>query len=148
MWIRLPWPLRCPSPFKEGVESFAPPFTAVAAQVWPRQGVPLIAEPPIITTRDEASVTVARGAPKTLFCSASGTPQPHVRWFKDEAVATEGLQTDGSFLIARADLSDAGEYTCEASNEAGTDRYTVRVHVLRRWSRSSDRAIKRRLSRQ
>ncbi|KAH6920466.1 hypothetical protein HPB50_028546 [Hyalomma asiaticum] len=87
-------------------------------------------DPPKITGREGAVVTVAKGSSLTLSCAASGTPQPQVRWSKSGLPVTSGLQSDGSLLITGAGETDAGDYTCNAVSPAGADSYTVRVHVL------------------
>ncbi|KAK8764664.1 hypothetical protein V5799_032726 [Amblyomma americanum] len=84
---------------------------------------------PKITVREGAVVTVAKGSSRTLACFASGTPKPQVRWSKDGSEVTKGLQPDGSLLIDDVAEADAGDYTCDATSTAGSDSYTVRVHV-------------------
>ncbi|KAH7983141.1 hypothetical protein HPB52_009626 [Rhipicephalus sanguineus] len=87
-------------------------------------------DPPKITAREGAVVTVAKGSNRALPCVASGTPRPRVRWSKGGLPITSKLQPDGSLLIVGADETDAGDYSCDAVSPAGTDSYTVRVYVL------------------
>ena len=72
-------------------------------------------------------------------CSAQGTPLPVITWFKGGgAVLVDGLQhikhPDGTLSIKQAVLSDAGIYTCVATNIAGSDETvkTKSLHHLRR----------------
>lgn len=61
-----------------------------------------------------------------LNCPASGTPEPRLSWLRNgQAVQFERephLQLVGSgrqLRIVQAKLTDAGQYTCIAINEAG-----------------------------
>lgn len=67
-------------------------------------------------------------------CSAQGTPLPVITWFKGGgAVLVDGLQhirhPDGTLSIKQAVLSDAGIYTCVATNIAGSDETEITLHV-------------------
>uniref|UniRef100_A0A8D0V8T8 Hemicentin-1 n=1 Tax=Sus scrofa TaxID=9823 RepID=A0A8D0V8T8_PIG len=69
-----------------------------------------------------------------LPCSAQGTPLPVITWFKGgSAVLTDGLQhishPDGTLGIKQVTLSDAGVYTCVATNIAGSDETEITLHV-------------------
>ncbi|XP_020958298.1 hemicentin-1 isoform X2 [Sus scrofa] len=69
-----------------------------------------------------------------LPCSAQGTPLPVITWFKGgSAVLTDGLQhishPDGTLGIKQVMLSDAGVYTCVATNIAGSDETEITLHV-------------------
>ncbi|KAL1417831.1 hypothetical protein MTO96_006088 [Rhipicephalus appendiculatus] len=86
--------------------------------------------PPKITVREGAIVTVVKGSHRALSCVATGTPRPQVRWSKGGLSITNRLQPNGSLLIAGADETDAGDYSCDAISPAGTDSYTVRVYVM------------------
>lgn len=67
-------------------------------------------------------------------CSAQGTPLPVITWFTGgSAILVDGLQhishPDGTFSIDQAVLSDAGIYTCVATNIAGSDETEITLHV-------------------
>ncbi|XP_047609819.1 hemicentin-1 isoform X2 [Phacochoerus africanus] len=69
-----------------------------------------------------------------LPCSAQGTPLPVITWFKGgSAVLADGLQhishPDGTLGIKQVMLSDAGVYTCVATNIAGSDETEITLHV-------------------
>ena len=62
----------------------------------------------------------------SLFCNASGTPQPTVFWIN----VASGQQTNSSVLeFTNINRSEAGEYRCEASNECGSVVEVVNVTV-------------------
>ncbi|XP_037392153.1 hemicentin-2 isoform X1 [Pygocentrus nattereri] len=59
-----------------------------------------------------------------LSCSASGSPSPKVHWSHDNMQLTDHhrmtIAQSGTLTIREAVPEDAGNYTCSASNEAGT----------------------------
>lgn len=75
--------------------------------------------------------------PVTLSCPVSGIPPPQVKWFKDghplnfRSNPNMILSADSRHLkIFRTDVTDAGTYTCEASNNVGKIEkdFTLTVH--------------------
>lgn len=67
-------------------------------------------------------------------CIAQGSPLPVITWFKGgSTVLVDGGQPvsnlDGSLSIPQAMLSDAGVYTCVATNIAGSDETEITLHV-------------------
>ncbi|XP_052593110.1 hemicentin-1 isoform X2 [Peromyscus californicus insignis] len=82
-------------------------------------------------------VNVIEGQQLTLPCTLlAGNPIPERRWMKNSAMLVQNpyitVRSDGSLHIERVRLQDGGEYTCVASNVAGTNNKTtsVAVHVL------------------
>ncbi|XP_012591877.2 hemicentin-1 [Microcebus murinus] len=80
---------------------------------------------------------VIEGQQLTLPCTLlAGNPIPERRWIKNSAMLVQNpyitVRSDGSLHIERVQLQDVGEYTCVASNVAGTNNKTtsVVVHVL------------------
>ena len=62
----------------------------------------------------------------SLFCYASGTPQPTVLWIN----VASGQRTNSSVLeFTNINRSEAGEYRCEASNECGSAVEVVNITV-------------------
>ena len=62
----------------------------------------------------------------SLFCNASGTPQPTVFWIN----VASGQRTNSSVLeFTNINRSEAGEYRCEASNECGSVVEVVNITV-------------------
>ncbi|KAI4563342.1 hypothetical protein MJT46_010951, partial [Ovis ammon polii x Ovis aries] len=91
---------------------------------------PLIGISPPVTS-------VIEGQQLTLPCALlAGNPIPERRWIKNSAMLVQNpyitVRSDGSLHIERVRLQDGGEYTCVASNVAGTTNKTttVDVHVL------------------
>ncbi len=60
-------------------------------------------------------------------CSASGVPLPNVTWKKGENPLPNGgrftISTSG-LMITDIETSDVGDYTCVATNSAGTKELT------------------------
>ncbi|XP_073456587.1 hemicentin-2 [Aquarana catesbeiana] len=91
--------------------------------------------PPNIEPTD-VNHTVVENLPASLECLASGSPLPVVTWYRGgqllSAMPGVTFLNDGRILqIERISTSDAGEYVCVASNEAGNTelRYSLEVHV-------------------
>ncbi|XP_073903349.1 hemicentin-1 isoform X3 [Castor canadensis] len=92
--------------------------------------------PPLIGM-SPALANVIEGQQLTLPCNLlAGNPIPERRWIKNSAMLVQNpyltVRSDGSLHIERVGLQDGGEYTCVASNVAGTINKTtsVVVHVL------------------
>ncbi|KAK2120457.1 Hemicentin-2, partial [Saguinus oedipus] len=69
-----------------------------------------------------------------LLCEARGVPTPNITWFKDGALlpaSTEAVYTRGGrqLQLERAQSSDAGVYTCKASNAVGATEKATRLDV-------------------
>ena len=73
------------------------------------------------------NVTVYGSA--SIQCSALGSPQPTLLWFKDEVrvVLDSRISVDslGYLQISSVQNTDAGDYYCMASNAVGSVRSTV-----------------------
>lgn len=65
-----------------------------------------------------------------IACISQGIPPPRTAWFKDGRmlVLDEKLQ-HFTIRVASAELSDAGVYTCIASNMVGQDSANVTIEV-------------------
>ncbi|XP_038613568.1 hemicentin-1 [Tachyglossus aculeatus] len=78
---------------------------------------------------------VVEGQELTLPCILlAGNPIPERRWIKNSAVLVQNpyvsVRSDGSLHLERVRLLDGGEYTCVASNVAGTNNKTTTVNVF------------------
>ena len=72
------------------------------------------------------TVTVTEGTPHTITCMATGVPTPLISWsFEGVVVSTQGTLS----LEPNAQRSDAGIYTCTASNTAGTATSNVTIDI-------------------
>ncbi|MCJ8739299.1 hypothetical protein PDJAM_G00045660 [Pangasius djambal] len=85
--------------------------------------------------------SVIDGTSIILHCETSGAPRPAITWQKGERVLASGsvqlprftLLESGSLLVSPAHLSDAGTYTCMASNSRGIDEASANLLV---WART------------
>ncbi|XP_067344021.1 protein sidekick-2 isoform X2 [Channa argus] len=85
--------------------------------------------------------TVIDGMSVILHCETSGAPRPAITWQKGERVLASGsvqlprftLLESGSLLISPSHISDAGTYTCMASNSRGIDEASADLVV---WART------------
>lgn len=74
------------------------------------------------------------GHPVRFLCEARGVPAPDITWFKDGALlppSTGVVHTRGGrqLQLERAQGSDAGVYTCRASNPVGAAEKATRLEV-------------------
>lgn len=92
--------------------------------------------PPSIENEDlEEVIKVPEGQTAQLECNATGHPPPKVTWFKDgQSLTVEDpyeMSPDGAFLwIPQANLSNAGHYSCIASNAVGEKTKHTQLSVL------------------
>ncbi|ELK07280.1 Hemicentin-1 [Pteropus alecto] len=99
----------------------------------------LSSAPPTIWGSNETSeVAVMGGHPVQFLCEARGVPAPDIAWFKDGAPlppSSEAVYTRGGrqLQLGRAQVSDAGVYTCKASNAVGVTEKTTRLEVYSEW---------------
>ena len=77
---------------------------------------------------------VVKGKNVTLFCDATGVPNPSLKWTKDDdpTVLSESARLTLSNVDRPGNLSDTTQYLCTASNGYGdpmfkTDTATVTV---------------------
>ncbi|KAM9324527.1 hemicentin-1 [Gastrophryne carolinensis] len=90
-------------------------------------------EAPVITVARN-KMLVAVDTETIMECKASGIPKPHVDWFKDDVNLKTSSQhvinhNLGSLKIEKTQYSDAGEYICEAQNDAGKSSEKVTLIV-------------------
>ncbi|KAI4577648.1 hypothetical protein MJT46_003483 [Ovis ammon polii x Ovis aries] len=91
--------------------------------------------PPTIWGSNETSeVAVMQGHPVWFLCEARGVPTPDITWFKDGdplVPSSEVVYTRGGrqLQLERAQGSDAGTYSCKASNAVGVVEKTTRLEV-------------------
>ena len=84
-----------------------------------------------------------------LPCTATGMPPPAVVWLKDgtqlsvesqkysiETVNLEEFTVHSELTVQNTELTDQGQYTCIATNSAGSDSsvFAVSVHSELLWS--------------
>ncbi|XP_039213555.1 hemicentin-1 isoform X2 [Crotalus tigris] len=88
-----------------------------------------------LIARSPATANVIEGQQLTLSCVLlAGNPIPERKWIKSSTVVVQtpyiSLWSDGSLHLERVRLQDAGDYSCMASNVAGTDNKTTTVNVF------------------
>ncbi|XP_017276034.1 hemicentin-1 isoform X1 [Kryptolebias marmoratus] len=74
------------------------------------------------------------GESTVMSCSASGVPQPEIRWYKGNTQlhSSSLLEVDtmgGTLTIKQTQIGDAGDYTCVAVNAAGTSSGRISLGV-------------------
>ena len=68
------------------------------------------------------------GSSVKINCTASGTPDPDVRWMRNGLDERSGKKP--AFLtFSRINRADDGQYTCRANNSAGNDENNVTLVV-------------------
>ncbi|XP_058845794.1 protein sidekick-2-like isoform X4 [Acipenser ruthenus] len=92
-------------------------------------------------TAGPADSTVIDGMSVILHCETSGAPRPAITWQKGERILASGsvqlprftLLESGSLLISPSHISDAGTYSCLATNSRGIDEANADLIV---WART------------
>ncbi|XP_074524022.1 hemicentin-1 [Halichoeres trimaculatus] len=90
--------------------------------------------PPVISSETKTYVAPVDSS-VTLQCQADGSPPPSVSWHKDGQPLRESVRqrvlSSGSLQISFIQPSDAGRYTCNAANVAGTVslEMSLTVHI-------------------
>lgn len=85
----------------------------------------LITVGPQITTHPQ-SISVTAGKNLTLYCNASGNPEPTISWTKNNTLLASGdarviFGTNNTQLtITSVNREDSGEYRCVATNNVAT----------------------------
>ncbi|XP_004768021.1 hemicentin-1 isoform X1 [Mustela putorius furo] len=98
------------------------------------QSVKLNVHVPPKIQRGPKLMKVQAGQRVDIPCNAQGMPLPAITWLKDGSAAlVDGVRlvsnSDGTLSIDPALLSDAGVYTCVATNMAGSDETEITLHV-------------------
>ncbi|XP_019355735.1 hemicentin-1 isoform X2 [Alligator mississippiensis] len=92
--------------------------------------------PPEIQDQEKVTNTsVIVNHPVSLFCEVSGTPFPTISWYKDDVQVMESstlqILRNGKILkLLKAATDDAGQYSCKATNVAGSSEKLFNVDVL------------------
>lgn len=89
-------------------------------------------------TAQPSDVTAVSDRSATINCRASGTPQPGIVWYKDDArVVLESRLTvnrTGALVISSVRAGDAGSYFCVANNTVGSvQSYSARLQIASKW---------------
>ena len=84
--------------------------------------------PPKIS-HTSVSQTKKEGSSLSLECKSSGEPEAVIEWRSTSNKSLTFNNSTGLLKIQVIDKTDAGNYTCTASNLAGSDSYTITVKV-------------------
>jgi len=108
-------------------------------------------QPPQVKAHYPATMIVQLGSTVRISCPVYGSPRSLVSWTKDSDTVHLGwqrfhLQRAGASLYVK-DIrpTDAGRYTCTATNGFGTATVTIDLHVVRELLLSSLRSALRKL---
>ncbi|XP_027145831.1 hemicentin-1 [Larimichthys crocea] len=90
-------------------------------------------ESPVVTVA-LSEILIGIGETTVMACSASGTPQPEIWWYKGDVQlhSSSLLVVDtfgGTLTIKETQDTDAGDYTCVAVNSAGTSSGKISLDV-------------------
>ena len=68
------------------------------------------------------------GSLVNISCTASGTPEPDVQWFRNGMIVSSGKKT-AFLMFSTVTRAEDGQYTCRANNSAGNDENHVTLVV-------------------
>ena len=100
-------------------------------------------EPPVMYQQQLIEETKVRvGYNTTLICTTRGHPKPDIKWLHNGHILENATSTSASnnigerasveehtLLLKHVTVSDAGKYTCLASNIAGVAEKSYRLKV-------------------
>ncbi|KAL6061908.1 hypothetical protein STEG23_031527, partial [Scotinomys teguina] len=91
----------------------------------------LVREAPQVSI-NARSQRFSQGVEVRVSCSASGYPTPHISWSREGLNLPEDsrihVDAQGTLIIQGVVPEDAGNYSCQAANEVGTDEETVTLY--------------------
>uniref|UniRef100_A0A3B5BAW9 Ig-like domain-containing protein n=1 Tax=Stegastes partitus TaxID=144197 RepID=A0A3B5BAW9_9TELE len=93
-------------------------------------------EPPSFVKKMEPKITWKQGIAARLQCTVKGSPELHIHWFWNERELSDGDKHKISFKngVATVEImslvvTDSGSYTCEVSNNAGSESCSTLIAV-------------------
>ena len=94
----------------------------------------VVVSPPRFTIKPPAKVIAWVGDSLKLNCSATGDPDPVIRWIKQGGQLPVGRsqQINGSLLIRGITMNDKGNYICVAVNAGVFKSETVTFTVIKK----------------
>ncbi|XP_068165626.1 matrix-remodeling-associated protein 5 [Antennarius striatus] len=103
--------------------------------------------PPVIRQTQSENYTLQEGSPASIHCSATGAPQPVIRWTTPDGAQLTASEfvtghnlivfPNGTLYIHRLGLGNGGRYECSASNVVASSRRTVILNVKRTSAKAS-----------
>ncbi|KAG9270973.1 matrix-remodeling-associated protein 5-like isoform X1 [Astyanax mexicanus] len=98
----------------------------------------VLVQPPKMTVPRHRDLTVYLGDTIQLECRAQGLPNPRTSWVLPNQTVVQTVSisdqrlhlfTNGTLQIKQTSYTDRGTYKCIASNVAGADTSSIRLHV-------------------
>lgn len=96
----------------------------------------LLSEPPSFVKKMEPKLIWKQGIAARLQCTVKGSPELHIHWFWNERELSDGEKYKIYFKGGVATLefvnllvTDSGSYTCEVSNNAGSESCSTLIAV-------------------
>jgi len=86
--------------------------------------------PPELLTTQNQMVMVNVSEQVILNCTVSSSPDPLYNWSIPDTCSFCPHTNNDSVMIFTADITNSGEYVCEASNEYGSIQRRFIVHVM------------------
>ena len=86
-------------------------------------------ERPDIVERPPDITYVSTGNPLILSCIANGNPPPTIEWSAPYDLTPFEVLKNGSLFVKEANPTHSGQFSCTASNSAGTDYEFFEVSV-------------------
>uniref|UniRef100_G3U790 Ig-like domain-containing protein n=3 Tax=Elephantidae TaxID=9780 RepID=G3U790_LOXAF len=91
----------------------------------------LVREAPQVSIHTK-SQRFSQGMEVRVSCSASGYPTPYISWSREGHALQQDsrvfVDAQGTLIIQGVAPEDAGNYSCQATNEVGTDEKTVTLY--------------------
>ncbi|XP_040046181.2 matrix-remodeling-associated protein 5 [Gasterosteus aculeatus] len=91
--------------------------------------------PPVIQQAQYENTTLPEGSSAYIHCTATGAPQPVIKWITPDGAHLTASQfvsgrnllvyPNGTLLIQRLGLGNAGRYTCSVTNAVASSTRTV-----------------------
>lgn len=98
----------------------------------------VLAQQPKVINPRHRDVTVYLGENTNLECRAQGLPEPHITWVLPDKSVLHTVSTteqrvmllpNRTLQVKQVNYPDRGIYKCIASNVAGADTLSVRLHI-------------------
>ncbi|KAM6957926.1 matrix-remodeling-associated protein 5 [Tautogolabrus adspersus] len=97
--------------------------------------------PPVIQQTQQENTTLPEGSTAFIHCTATGSPQPVIRWVTPDGVQLIASQSltgrnlivfpNGTLSIRGLGSGNAGRYECSAINAVASSKRTVNLNIRR-----------------
>lgn len=101
-----------------------------------KKKTPLLSEPPTFVKKMELKHTWKQNTSARLQCTVKGSPELHIHWFWNERELVDGEKYKislkngvASLEIINVLVTDSGNYTCEVSNNVGSESCVTLITV-------------------